>query len=95
MNVTLEVSSVQSILDLVAAGHGYAVLSQTALTASGRPQAFSLSPLSKPGLNSTFFLAVSAHKPVTPLGRQAFRLQQELDVSSAHGALAPIAKRDS
>lgn len=85
LNVVLEVSSVQSILDLVAAGHGYAVLSQSALAASGRPEAFSLRPLVKPSLSSTFFLAVSAHKPSTPLGRQAFRLLQELVVSSSAG----------
>jgi len=93
LNVALEVSSVQAILDLVAAGHGYAVLSQTALTASGRPQDFTLSPLTKPGLTSTFFMAVSALKPITPLGRQAFRLLQELVVAS--GNAAPIAKRDN
>ena len=86
LNVTLEVSSVQSILDLVSAGHGFAVLSQTALAASGRPEAFSLRPLVKPSLTSTFFLAVSAHKPITPLGRQAFRLLQELVVSSSAGS---------
>ena len=87
LNVFLEVSSVQSILDLVAAGHGYAVLSHTALTASGRPQSFSFRPLMKPGLTSTFFLAVSAHKPITPLGRQAFRLLQDLVVAnSAEGS---------
>jgi LysR family nitrogen assimilation transcriptional regulator len=93
LNVSLEVSSVQSILDLVAAGHGYAVLSQTALTASGRPEAFTLRPLTKPVLTSTFFLAVSAHKPVTPLGRQAFRLLQELVVSSSVGGSTHIKTR--
>ncbi len=82
LNVTLEVSSVQSILDLVSAGHGYAVLTQTALAASGRPAAFSLRPLVKPGLTSTLFLAVSAHKPVTPLGRRAMRLLQDLVAAS-------------
>jgi len=86
LNVTLEVSSVQSILDLVAAGHGYAVLSQTALAASGRPEAFTLRPLVKPSLTSTFFIAVSAHKPSTPLSRQAFRLLQELVISSSTGS---------
>jgi LysR family nitrogen assimilation transcriptional regulator len=83
LNVALEVSSVQSILDLVEAGHGYAVLSQSALTASGRPEAYSLRPLTMPDLFSTFFLAVSAHKPVTPLARQTFQLLQELVVAQA------------
>lgn len=44
LDVSLEVSSVQSILDLVAAGYGYAVLSRTALRASGRPDAFDFRP---------------------------------------------------
>jgi LysR family nitrogen assimilation transcriptional regulator len=46
LNVALEVPSVQSVLELVAAGHGYGVLAQTALAVSGRPQAFRL-PISK------------------------------------------------
>ena len=83
LDVSFEVSSVQSILDLVEAGYGYAVLSQTALRASGRPQTFEFRPLTKPALNSMFFLAVSAHKPATPLGRLAFKLLQELVVSTA------------
>ena len=94
LDVKLEVSSVQSILDLVAAGHGYAVLSQTALAASGRPEAFSLRPLVKPSLTSTLFLAVSAHKPVTPLGRRAMHLLQDLLAASIDDGSA-ITKRDS
>ena len=94
LNVALEVSSVQSILELVAAGHGYGVLAQTALAASGRPEAFSLRPLVKPTLTSTLFLAVSAHKPATPLGRQVLRLLQELVLASADAApSAPIKTR--
>jgi LysR family nitrogen assimilation transcriptional regulator len=95
LDVSLEISSVQSILDLVAAGHGYAVLSQTALTASGRPDIFDFRPVVKPTLTSTFFLAVSAHKPATPLGRQVFRMLQELVVSCLSQGSLPISKRDS
>jgi LysR family nitrogen assimilation transcriptional regulator len=78
LDVALEVSSVQAILDLVTAGYGHAVLTQTALVASGRPQAFTLRELEKPALTSALCLAVSAHKPPTPLGRQSFRLLREL-----------------
>jgi len=88
LNVVMEVSSVPSILDLVAAGYGHAVLTETALAASGRPQAFWLRPLVKPALTSTLFIAQSAQKPITPLGRRAMRLLRELVV-------APITKCDS
>ena len=83
LNVALEVSSIQSILDLVAAGHGYGVLTQTALAASGRPEVFNLRPIMQPALTSTLFLAVSAHKPTTPLGRQVLRMLHELVQASA------------
>ena len=82
LNVVLEVSSVPSSLDLVMAGYGYAVLTETALAASGRPEAFCLRPLVKPGLTSTLFLAQSAQKPITPLGRRAMRLLRDLVTAS-------------
>jgi LysR family nitrogen assimilation transcriptional regulator len=82
LNVALEASGIQSILELVEAGHGYDVLGQTALAASGRPEQFSLRPLTNPGLTSTLFLARSAHKPSTPLILQAQRLLQDLLLSS-------------
>lgn len=78
LNVVLEVTCIPTILDLVAAGHGHAVLTQTALHAFAQPDAFEMRPVSEPPLISTLFLAVSAHKPVTPLGRRAMRLLQDL-----------------
>jgi LysR family nitrogen assimilation transcriptional regulator len=78
LNVALEVSSVQSILDLVRAGHGHAVLTPTALAASGDGAAFRLRPLTEPRLTSTLCLAVSAHKPATPLSKHVFRMLREL-----------------
>jgi LysR family nitrogen assimilation transcriptional regulator len=83
LNVALEVSGIQSILELVEAGQGDGVLGQTALAASGRPQQFSLRPLTNPGLTSTLFLARSAHQPSTPLILQTQRLLQDLLLSSA------------
>lgn len=87
LNVKLEVTGVPSILDLVAARHGHAVLTQTALSAFAAPDAFILRPLVNPVLTSTLFVAVSAHKPSTPLGRRALRLLQELVVSGIDGGL--------
>jgi len=85
LEVALEVSSVQSILDLVRAGHGHAVLMGTALAASGQPGAFIMRPLVEPRLSSTLCLAVSAHKPPTPLLKHALRLLRELIPRAAAG----------
>jgi LysR family nitrogen assimilation transcriptional regulator len=82
LNVALEISSVQSILDLVRAGHGHAVLTPSALTASGAPAAFRLRPLVEPRLTSTLCLGVSAHKPATPLSKHVFRMLHELVVAA-------------
>ncbi|OIR02657.1 hydrogen peroxide-inducible protein activator [mine drainage metagenome] len=87
LNVVLEMSSVHSILELVGAGYGHAVLSPTALAASGRPQAFRLRPLVEPRVTSPLCLAVSAHKPATPLGKQVFRLLRELVLAGPGAAL--------
>ena len=89
LNVALEISSVQSILDLVRAGHGHALLTPSALAASGDAAAFRLRPLVEPRLTSTLCLAVSAHKPATPLSKHVFRMLRELVVAAgrAQGAL--------
>ena len=88
LDIRLEISGVPAILDLVAAGHGHAVLTRTALASFAAPDAFILRPLVDPVLTSTLFLAVSAHKPSTPLGRRAMRLLQDLVVAVSVGAAA-------
>ena len=82
LNVDLEISSVQSILDLVRAGHGHAILTPSAVAASGEPKAFRLRTLVEPRITSTLCLAVSAHKPATPLSRRVFRMLRELIVAA-------------
>ena len=89
LNVALEVSSVQSILDLVRAGHGHAVLTPTALAASGQPEAFAFRKLVEPQLTSTLCLAVSAHKPATPLTKHVLRLLRELILAAAEAVPSP------
>ncbi|GAB4057114.1 LysR family transcriptional regulator [Uliginosibacterium sediminicola] len=69
--VRLEVSSVPSILSLVSAGYGYAVLTRSALAANGQQHAFSFHPLSEHDLCSTLCLAVPSRKHPTPLLRRS------------------------
>jgi len=83
LNIAYEVSSVQAILELVLHGHGHAVLAPSAVVASGLGGSLRVRPLAEGVLTSTLCIAVSAHKPATPLVRQASRLLRELVVASA------------
>ena len=88
LNVVLELSSVHSILELVGAGFGHAVLAPAALEAFGQPEAFLWRPLVEPRVTSPMCLAISAHKPATPLGKQVFGLLRELVLAGPGAALA-------
>ena len=52
-------------------------------------------PLAESVLRSTLCMAVSAHKPATPLLKQATRLLRELVVSSVGGGRASITGCDN
>jgi LysR family nitrogen assimilation transcriptional regulator len=83
LNIAYEVSSVQAILELVLHGHGHAVLAPSAVVASGLGASLRVRPLAEGVMTSTLCIAVSAHKPATPLVRQASRLLRELVLASA------------
>lgn len=89
LNIAYEVSSVQSILELVRHGHGHAVLAPSAVVASGFGASLRVQPLAEGVLTSTLCMAVSAHKPATPLVRQASRLLRELVVASVASRRRP------
>jgi len=76
-SVALEIDGVEAILELVADGHGYAVLTGNAIRASGRPQAYLSRPIVKPRLKTELALAVSAQRPSTPLQRATLALIQD------------------
>jgi len=88
LNIAWEVSSVAAIIDLVCAGYGHAVLHASAVVASGRADQLRVRPLVQPRLNSTLCLAVSAHKRLSPLARQAIALLTELVRALPQGAAA-------
>ena len=64
-DVALEIDGVAAILDLVEDGAGSAILSRNAVATSARPQAFTLRPISQPGLRSKLSIALSAQRPAT------------------------------
>ncbi|WP_341893249.1 LysR family transcriptional regulator [Variovorax sp. YR752] len=82
LNIAYEVSSVSAILELVRSGHGHAVLAPSAIAASGQAAAFRMRQLAEGVLTSTLCMAVSAHKPATPLVKRSMRMLHELVMAS-------------
>lgn len=78
LDIAWEVSSVPSIIDLVCAGYGHAVLTASAVAASARSGELVVRRLTDPAPVSVLCLAVSAHKRPTPLALHAMRLLTEL-----------------
>lgn len=85
LDIAWEVSSVSSIVELVCASYGYAVLTASAVAASGHAEQLVARPLAEPRLTSVLCLAVSSSKRPTALAKQAMRLLPEL----ARAANAP------
>ena len=88
LEIAWEVSSIAAIIDLVCAGYGHAVLTASAVAASGRADELSAQALTEPPLTSVLCLAVSAHKRPGPLMRHATRLLTELARSLPQAAAA-------
>ncbi len=78
LDVAWEVSSVPSILELVRAGMGHAVLVGNAIGTGEQAAQFEVRPIVDPALEITYCLAVSASKPLTPLLRQTMKIVRTL-----------------
>lgn len=88
LNIAWEVSSIAAIIDLVCAGYGHAVLSASAVIASGHADQLVARPIVEPGVTSVLCLATPAHKRATPLQRHATQLLTELVRSLPQGNAA-------
>ena len=74
LDIAWEVSSVPSIIDLVCAGYGHAVLTASGVAASARAAELVMRRLVEPSPVSVLCLVISAHKRPTPLTQHAMRL---------------------
>jgi LysR family transcriptional regulator, nitrogen assimilation regulatory protein len=74
LDIAWEVSSIPSIIDLVCAGYGHAVLTASGVAASTRAGELVLRRLVGPTPVSVLCLAGSAHKRPTPLTQQTMQL---------------------
>ncbi len=78
LDIAWEVSSVPSIIELVCAGYGYAVLTGSAVAASGHAEELIARPLVEPRLTSVLCLALSSNKRPTALAKQAMQMLPKL-----------------
>jgi len=74
LDIAWEVSSVPSIIELVCAGYGHAVLTASGVAASARAGDLVIRPLVEPTTASVLCLATSAHKRATPLIQRTMQL---------------------
>jgi LysR family nitrogen assimilation transcriptional regulator len=88
LDIAWEVSSIPAIIDLVCAGHGHAVLTASAVAASGRGDELAARLLVEPSLSSVLCLATSSRQRPGPLHRQAAALLIDLVRSLPQGAAA-------
>jgi LysR family transcriptional regulator, nitrogen assimilation regulatory protein len=78
LDIAWEVSSVPSIIDLVCAGYGHAVLTASGVAASGRGAQLAIRRLVDPTPTSVLCLVTSAHKRPTPLGERTMTMASHL-----------------
>lgn len=76
--IALEIDGVTAILDLVADGAGYAILSRNAVKHSIRPSAFSTRTLGEPALSIELTTAISALRPTTLTQQATLELLREI-----------------
>lgn len=77
-NVALEIDAVGAIVELVATGLGYAILSPRALHGETVARKLRARLVVQPPLRSSLAIAVSAHRPATPLQTGCVRLIAEI-----------------
>ena len=82
--VALEIDAIGAIIELVAEGQGFAVLSPRAVNAVDPARELVARPIVQPALKSALTLAVAAQRPPTPLQTATVALITEL-VPSALG----------
>ncbi len=83
--VAMEIDAVPAILELVAEGHGFAVLSPRALHGAATAQRLHCRTIVQPQLKSALAIVTSAQRPSTPLQKATIAMIEAL----AGPALAP------
>lgn len=69
LDVALEIDAIASVVDLVARGYGYAILSRIALESWAKNGTLRATPIVRPAITSRVVLATSRERPLTALAQ--------------------------
>jgi LysR family nitrogen assimilation transcriptional regulator len=89
LDIAWEVSSIPSIIDLVCAGHGHAVLTASGVAACARSDELTVRRLVEPTPLNVLCLVTSSHKHPTALAVRTLPLLTEWVRDLAHGRRGP------
>jgi LysR family nitrogen assimilation transcriptional regulator len=81
LDVALEVSSIPAIVDLVAHGHGFAVLPRSTVQHSAQPDRMAVKPMDDAMPQVVLSLALPLHRRATPLTHAASTILKDLMLS--------------
>jgi LysR family transcriptional regulator, nitrogen assimilation regulatory protein len=76
--IAMEIDAIPAILELVAEGHGHAVLSPRALARADAGLRLASRPIVRPPLSSMLAIATSAQRPSTPIQKATVALIEEI-----------------
>lgn len=91
--ISIEIDGIGAILDLVAGGFGYAVLSQNAVTTLAGKQALRLQPLKKPRLHVRLVLAMNSHRQATATQRALIEILRAVVSQELNQAVKPTSRK--
>jgi LysR family transcriptional regulator, nitrogen assimilation regulatory protein len=78
IRVAHEIECIPAIIDLVRQGHGYGVLPLNAVKSTPWAAEVSIKPVLSPTLTTSLAVAVSAHRPKSPLMRKAVEVVRDI-----------------
>ncbi len=89
IRVAHEIECIPAVIDLVRQGHGYGVLPLNAVRSTPWAAEVEIKPILNPTLTTSLAVAVSAHRPRTPLMRKAVEVIREIVRHEIHSAEIP------
>jgi LysR family transcriptional regulator, nitrogen assimilation regulatory protein len=90
IRVAHEIECIPAIIDLVRQGHGFGVLPLNAVKSTPWAAEVQIKPVRSPTLTTSLAVAVSAHRPKSPLMRKALDVIRDIVRQEIHSSEKPV-----